>query len=460
MRIVIIGAGEVGTYLAKYLVTENHDISLIDNDPDRVQHINDHLDIETLLGSGTSVEDLQKVEVGKADLLLAISNNDEVNMLACLFGRKMGVKSAVARIDNPEVITGHPLFYREHLGIDLIINPPMLTASEATSLITPGAGSGIAEFGYGRLYLRPFEVEAGSPYTRKPIRDLKMPGALVAALIRDGHVMIPSGEDTIMDSDRIFVICKREAIAHVQRGVGESKDYIKRILIVGGGKIGAAIAHYFDVPRYKVKLFEDDRRRAWKLTEELMHVKVIDNDGGDIDVLKEEYLEATDAFVACTGSDEKNIMTALMAKEHGVERTIAIVDKPQFADLGPKLGLSATLAPRLLAAGQVLRFTRSGKVNSVSLIHEGQAEVIEFVASEDSKLINVPLMNLKLPKGMLIGAIISGNKAIIPSGKDVITAGDSVVILALHERIPYVENLLKFEGIIEMAQPLEPEPAQ
>ncbi|MCB1216095.1 Trk system potassium transporter TrkA [bacterium] len=460
MRIVIIGAGEVGAYLARYLVAENHDISLIDNNAERVQHINDHLDIETLLGSGTSVDDLSKVEVGSADLLLAISNNDEVNMLACLFGRKLGVKSAVARIDNPDVITGHPLFYREHLGIDMIINPPMLTASEATALITPGAGSGIAEFGYGRLYLRPFEVEPGSPFTRRPIKELRMPGALVAALIRNGEVMIPSGEDVIQDSDRIFVICRREAIPYVQKGVGEHKDAIKHIVIVGGGKIGAAIAHYFDVPRYRVKLFEDDRRRAWELTEELTHVKVIDNDGGDIDVLREEYLEATDAFVACTGSDEKNIMTALMAKENGVERNIAIVDKPQFAEIGPKLGLTASLAPRILAAAQVLRFTRGGRVNSVSLLHEGQAEVIEFVAGHNSRLINTPLMNLKLPKGILIGAIINGNRAVIPGGQDVITPGDSVVMLALHDRIAYVENLLRFEDVVEGDAPLDMEGAE
>jgi trk system potassium uptake protein TrkA len=290
-------------------------------------------------------------------------------------------------------------------------------------------------------------VLGGSPYTKKQLRDLQLPGALIAAVVRDGSVSIPSGDDKLEDGDKIMVICRREAIQHVQKGVGETNAHAKRVIIVGGGNIGLAIAQYFDYPRYRCTVFEPDRARAWQIAEMLRHVKVIEGDGADRSLLREESIEQTDAFVSCTGSDEKNLMTAVMAKDLGVPRTVAVVDKPQFAELGDKLGLTATLPPRILAASQVLSYIRGGQFNRISLIAEGQAEVVEFTVQQGSPLLRAPLMKLGLPKGLIVGALIRGNKAVVPKGADSMQAGDSVIMFALHEHLPYIESLLKAERI-------------
>jgi len=443
MRIVIVGAGEVGAYLARFLVAEHHNVSLVDSDPERIEHISDQLDVKGYVGSGTCVATLEEADVGNADLLLAMTNSEQVNMLASLFSKKLGVTNTIARMDSEDALIGHPGFYRRHLGIDKVINPAMLAAAEATAIIQAGCGSGIGEFGFGRIYFRPFDVADGSPATKKPLSGLHLPGALIAAVVRNGNVLIPGGDDTLIAGDRLVVICKPEAIPYVQKAVGESKDHIRRLIIVGGGAVGAAVAKYFDSPRYRVKLFEDDRRRAWELANSLNYVKVIEGDGADLEVLEEEYLATAEAFVTSTGSDEKNLMTAVLAREHGVARTIAVVDKPQSIELGKQLSITATLAPRILAANQVMAFVHGGNVNRVALIAEGQAEIIEFQAGAGLSILGKPFRELDLPRGIIVAALIRGPKALIPGGGDEIREGDSVVLFSLQERISYVESLLK-----------------
>lgn len=451
MRIVIVGAGEVGAYLAQFLVAENHQVILIDSDPEKVERISDHLDLKTVVGSGASIAVLEQAEAGKAELLLAMTNSEEVNMLSSYLGKRLGTESTIARMTSEDALTSHAGFYRKHLGIDLVINPALLAAAEATTVIQAGAGSGIGEFGFGRVHFRPFVVQPDSPFTTRQIRELHLPGALIAAVIREGEVIIPRGDDVIQAGDRLAVICKVEAIPYVQKGVGEQKDRVRNIIIVGGGEVGAAIARYFDSPRYRVKLFENNRRRAWQLAESLHYVKVIDDDGADLDVLDEEYISETEAFVAATGVDETNLMTAALARDQGVKYTIAVVDKPQFAALGKKMSLSAVLTPRILAANQVMAFVHGGNVNRVALIAEGQAEIIEFQATSRLGLLDKPLSELDLPRGIIVGALIRENKAVIPKGSDMIHEGDSVVLFTLQQRIGYVENLLRRNKTGELA---------
>lgn len=442
---MIIGAGEVGSYLAKFLVHEQHDVTMVDNNAEKLSELGEQIDLRTFCGSGASVGVLEQAEVGQADLLLAMTDSDEINMLASYFGKCLGAKRCVARVASEDVLTGHPGFYREHMGMDMVVNPAMHAAAEATSVIFEGSSAGIAEFGYGRIHCRSFEVHPGSPFTKKPIKELNLPGALIAAITRDDVILIPGGSDFLIEHDRLIIICREEAIKYVRKGVGESSATVKSIFIVGGGDIGRAIAQYFDTARFSVKLFEEDTKRAWELADELKHVKVLDNDGLDINVLKEEYIESADAFIAATGSDEKNLMACALAKEHGVPRTVAVVDNPQYTELGHKLGLTATLAPRLLAAGQILTFVRGGSVNRIALLAGGRAEVIEFQATEGSRLVGKPLKDLGLPKGVIIGAIIHGSKAQVPKGTDEIVPGDLVVIFTTEEQVGFVEKLLSHE---------------
>jgi len=460
MRIVIVGAGEVGAYLAQFLIAENHQVTLIDSDPEKIERLSDHLDLKGFVGSGSSVAVLEEAEAGRAELLLAVTNQEEVNMLAAYFGKRLGAQHTIARMTSEDALTSHTSFYRRNLGIDLVINPALLAAAEATAVIQAGAGSGIAEFGFGRIYFRPFEVEADSPFTTRPIRELHLPGALIAAVVREDKVSIPHGDDVLNDGDRLIVICKQEAIPYVQKGVGEQKDRVRNIIIVGGGDVGAAVASYFDSPRYRVKLFENNRRRAWQLAERLNYVKVIDDNGADLEVLEEEYLSDTEALVAATGGDETNLMTAALARDQGVARTVAVVDKPQFAALGKKMAISAVLMPRILAANQVMAFVHGGNVNRVALVAEGQAEIIEFQATAKLGLLDRPLSELGLPRGIIVGALIHDNKALIPRGGDMIHEGDGVVLFALQERIGYVEALLKRNQTGELPAEEAAEPVQ
>jgi len=461
MRIVIIGAGEVGAYLAQYLVAEHHNVTLIDTDPEKIERISDHLDLKVLIGSGTSINALREAEADKADLLLAMTNSPEANLLAAYSSKRLGTASTIARISSDDHAASSAGFYRQHLGIDLVINPSLLTAAEATAVIQAGCGSGIREFGFGRIHFRPFEVYPDSPFTTRPISELHLPGAMIAAMVRDGEVLVPRGDDVIQAHDRLVVICKPEAIRYVQKGVGERKDHVRRIIIVGGGDVGAAIAQYFDTPRYRVKLFEYNRRRAWQLADELNHIKIIDDDGADIDVLDEEYLSTAEAFVAATGSDETNLMAAVLAREHGVKHTIAIVDKPQFTELGKKLSITATLSPRLLAANQVMAFVHGGGVNRVALVAEGQAEIIEFQASASFEYLDQQLSEIDWPRGVRVGALIRGDKAVIPKGDDVIQEGDSVVLFAVQKLLPYVEAMLARNKEAQQALiEADPEPVQ
>lgn len=442
MRILIIGAGEVGSYLARHLVEENHNVTVIDASEERVRKLEEQIDLRGVVGSGSDVSTLELAEAGRNDLVLATSSSDEINMLAVLFSKRLGARRGVARISATQALSEHLGFYRDQMEIDLVINPALRTASAATAAITGGA-QGIAEFGFGSVQCREFEVHAGSSFTRKPLKDLKLPGALIVALLRRGEVIIPSGNDVINVDDRIVVIYRREALGHIRKGVGEQNTTARSIFIVGGGRIARAIALYFDHPRYHVKLFEDDKRRAWQLAEELEHVKVIDSSGVDIDVLRGEYLEQADALVAATDSDERDLMLAALAKEVGVKRTVAIVDQPQYTELGRLLDLTATLSPRILAANQILTFIRAGNINRVALIAEGQAEVLEFQAREGFPLLGKPLSELDLPRGIIIAALLRGTKPLIPKGDDSIQAGDSVIAFSLTERVGYLTKLLQ-----------------
>jgi trk system potassium uptake protein TrkA len=443
MRILLIGAGEVGQYLAGTLIAEHHQVTLIDSNPEKIQAVNEVLDLSAVVGSGSCFDILEKADAANAELVLAMTDSEHVNMLACYHSKIMGAKYAIARVQSEDVMHGHAQHYRYHLGIDLFINPAMLAAAEATDIMLSGHSSGISDIGFGRIYFRPFTVQEGSPLTRKTLNQIRLPGALVAALIREGEVIIPHGDDEIRQGDRLVVICKPEAIQYIQKAVGESSERISRMVIVGGGNVGSSIAKYFDNKRYKVKLFEDDNIRAWELANELMHVRIIDQDGTNLDVLEAEYLEAAEAFVSTTGSDEKNLMTAILASEHGVKRTVAVVHSSQYAELGKKMPITATLSPRILAANRVLGFVRRDNVHRVSLIAEGQAEIVEFVATSTLALLNKPLQELGMPKGIIVAALVRGTRTIIPRGDDEIREGDSVVMFCTHERIGYLEALLK-----------------
>jgi trk system potassium uptake protein TrkA len=443
MRVLIIGAGEVGSYLARFLASAHHQVTVIDCDAEKGLQLEEQVEVAVQVGSGANLDVLRSAGALETDLLLAMTSSDEVNVLSAQLGKHLGVKRAIVRIKSAELLAATQSYLREEMGIDLIVNLPMRAAAQITSLISPGKAAGITDFGFGHIHCRTFEVLPDSQYSKRPIKDLHLSGAVIVAAVRDGDVVVPSGGYQLAAGDRFFAVTKRDAVPLLQKGVGETAEHVKQIFIVGGGRIGAAVARHFDNPRYRVKLFEINKAHAYLLKEKLKHVTVIERDGLDLGALEEEYIESADAFVAATGVDEKNLIAAVLAKEHGVPRTIAIVDKLQYARMGEKLGLTGTLAPRLLAAEQILAFIQGGQVHRIALIEEGQAEVVEFHVGRTSSLIDRSLAELDLPTGVIIGAIVQGAKALIPTGKSIIRAGDAVIMCVLKERMPFVESLLR-----------------
>lgn len=442
MNIIITGAGEVGYYLAKYLTDENHSVTIIDADPRKIERIEDELDVNTVVGNGASAVVLERADVSGADLFLATTDRDEVNMLAAMIAKKLGAKSTVARIRKQEDLVGRQRFYRNLLGIDLVVNPDQLTAREAKKLVREMGSVGVEDYAYGQVHLRRHIVKPGSPITKKPLKEIKLPGEfLIVAVIREEEIIIPHGGTKIEDEDHIIIITTRETLKAIKKLVGETDLITRRVLIAGDTHIAEEVAKGLHNLPIEIKLISGDRRRAFEISEAYSHVQVIEGDCRDLTFLKEEHVELTDIFIAATDVDEVSVMAAVLAKELGAKETVVVLDKSEYIHISNRLKIDVVLSPRMLAVSKILKFVKSGNINSISLIGEGEAEVIEFTAVQGSKGVGMPLSTINLPRGAIVGAIVKEHKVIIPSGDDVIEAGDSVILFTLAENIRAVERM-------------------
>lgn len=445
MRIIIVGAGEVGFHIAQKLSEENQDVFLIDKDQEKVRRITENLDVQVILGSGTSPDTLRNSGIEDAQMLVAATDSDEVNLIACLLARHLNpyiVK--LARVRNPEYLKEKDLFGQDLLSVDQIINPESVMVETIRDLMMVPGASDVIDFVDGRVKLVGVTVKPDSPFVGRQLLSFKgMEGKLLlGAIVRGEQVIIPHGEDTLEANDMVYVVVRSDELPAVFRKLDIKDEGLRRVIIVGAGETGTALATFFDKTKINVKIIEKDNQRCTSLAETLERVIVINGDGSDKSLLQEENISDCDFMVAVTGDEDSNVLMSILAKGLGAKKTITRISKLSYIPLVSALGIDTVVSPRLSAIRAILQHIRKGKIISVAPLKGEHAEAIEAEALESSDLVNLPLSKVKFPKGSLVGAIVRNDEIIIPLGDSVIKPKDRLIIFTLQKEVPKLEKLL------------------
>ncbi len=442
VKVIIIGAGKVGSQIAQTLSAENHDVTIIDKREDIRQDLDSNMDIMTIVGNGANVRILQQAGIRQADMLIAVTRSDEVNMIACMTAKQFDVAKKIARIRNTEYMYSNSLS-KEKLGIDFVINPERATAKEIVKLLkTPTNVSEAQDFAGGRISLFGLKIEESCSFANKQIKDIHFgPDTLLVAIYRENKLIIPSGDNEVLIGDKVYILIKKENYADLELICNKKSCAMQNVLILGGSNIGIQTASLLNKIGVKTKLIEMNKAKCEKIAETLPQTLVINGDGTSIALLKEEGIETIDGFVAVTGYDEENLLVSLLAKHLGTKKVVAKISRANYIPILEKIGINAVVNPRLTTAAAILRFLRRGEIISLTLLKEGEAEVAELIAQKSSKIIDKPLKSIELPDNTIIGAIIRQGKVIIPHGEDFITENDKVIIFTKTTEIKKLEQL-------------------
>jgi trk system potassium uptake protein TrkA len=446
MRVIIVGAGEVGYQLSKFLSMEELDIVVIDQDAKKLARVSEELDVATIVADGLSPSGLTEAGAEDADMLLAVTNSDETNMIACMLGKAMfSIPRKIARIRNPEYFRNERLLSKENLDIEPAISPEVEVATAIIRLLEAPFASDVEDFEDGLIKIIGFRVPEASKLkgvALKNVRSLSPPkNFLIGMIERDGNVIVPTGDDRIKKDDIIFMPMRKWEVGDAIRFLGASAKPARKIMIVGGGRIGHYIASVMEA-KADIKIIERSAERCKYLAKSLEKSIVLHGDGSDESLLFEENIEDMDVFVSVSNNEELNIMSSLLAKRLGVKKTITIVNRTDYLSLASGLGLETVLSPRMITANSILKFVRQGDILSLTTIAEGRAEIIQARMGTSTKLTGKALKDIRMPKSSLVGSIMRGEKIIIPSGDDIIHEGDKLIFFTLRESIKAVEKLL------------------
>lgn len=448
MKIIIAGAGDVGFHLAKLLSYESQDTYVIDFDGEKLDYINNHLDVITKKGDATSIKLLKEIGIDTADLLIAVTDSQNTNFTISVIGKSLGVKKTIARIDNSEFLNECEVDFRQ-FGLDFMISPEELAANEIKMLLDQSSFNDTVAFESGLFNVM------GTPLTYKsPILNLTVKEAterfsdidfVTIAIKRQGisQTIIPRGDTTYQLDDQVYFCVPNYSMQDLYPIIGKKQINIKNVMILGGSSIGQKTAHNLCKNNFKVKLIEQNREKAELLAELLNDTLVIHGDGRDLELLEEENIRETDAFIAVTGNTETNIMSCLVAKSKGVKKTVALVENMDYIDISQTIGIQSLINKKLIAASNIFRHIRKGAVLALANLHNIDAEVFEYEVKKGAKVTAKPIKDLRFPKEAVFGGIIRDEKAIMPSGDIQITTGDKVIIFCLPEIISTVERLFK-----------------
>lgn len=443
MRVIIVGAGEVGYQIAKFLSLEFINVVVIDKDRNKLKRIVEELDVAVIEGEGGDPRTLKEAEAERADILLAVTDQDETNMIACLLGKVFNIPRKIARIRNPEYFRNERLLSKENLDIDPAINPELELAKAIERLLEVPFATDVEDFENGLIKVIGFKVPEKATLVRRSLKELGryMNRKFLVGIIERGEkTIIPSGRDVIREGDIIYMPVKKGEVENTITFLGVTAKPAKRIMVLGGGRTGYYVASAIE-SRSDVKVIERNEERCKYLSKNLKKALVLHGDGADQALLLEENIEEVDAFLALSNNDELNIMASILSKKLGAKKTIAIVNKTEYITLAHSLGLQAVLSPRLITANTILRYVRRGDILSLTTIAEDKAEIIEARIGKTSFLVGKTLEEAQ-PKASIIGAIIRGETVIIPSGSDKIIEGDKLIIFTLRESIKEVEKIL------------------
>ena len=450
MNIIIIGCGKVGMTLAELLSAENHNIVLVDESPAKIQAIPESLDALRITGNGASIGVLRDAGIREADILIAVTGQDELNLLCCLIAKKAGHCHTIARVRNP-IYNQEIGVIKEQLGISMIINPELTAAQEISRLLRFPSAIKIDTFAKGRVELLKFRVRPEFRLSDQPIHQissLNNSNILICAVERGGDVSIPGGNFILRDNDVLSIVASPQNAARFFKTIGLKTNQVRNALIVGGGKIAYYTARYLQEMKIDVRIVEISQARCEELTELLPEATIICGDGTDRQLLMEEGLGEAEAFVALTSLDEENVLLSLYAQAHSRAKLVTKVNKISFTDIINNLDIGSVIYPKYLTADYILQYVRAmsntigSNVETLYQILDNRAEALEFAIREKSQVTDIPLAKLKLKKNLLIGCINRNGEIIIPRGQDSIQVGDTVIIVTTQKGLDDIQDIL------------------
>ena len=452
MKIVIQGAGEIGSHLAKMLSREANDIAVIDDSPERLASISAIADVVAIEGPPSSLKMMREAEVQDADLFISVVPfvPQDVNIVSALLAKNLGAKKVTARIDDNDFLTPENKLLFKQMGIELMFYPEKLAADEIFDLLKHSTSSESIDFARGRLQVEVFKLEEDSPLLDMRIAEF---AAItnkeelqfrVIAISRGGQTIMPKFDTKLMYHDLVYIIATREGMQFLMKFLGKSNIEVDKVMILGGSKIAELVASQLSKKISLVKILEKDKERAMALSEKLEdNVMVVLGDGRNSELLVDEGIKDFDAFLALTGKDEANVLACVVAKKFGIERTVAEVENIEYIHLAEEMGVDSVINKKLITAGRLFKFTLSGKARLVKYMSGTDAEVLEYTVAPESAITKGALKDLSFPKDSVIGGLIRGSESMIAVGSTRIEAYDRVVVFALPEAVKEVDKFFK-----------------
>ncbi len=447
MKAIIVGAGKVGFSMAEMLSEEGHDVVVIEQSPERQKVLEDTLDVQVINGSASSFSVLRAAGVREADILLAVTEFDELNMLTCLLAKQYGTKVTVARVRNTEYLELRHISLNQLMGIDLIINPERVTAFHIAQIVKNPEALNVDYYAEGKVQLVELRIRADSPLIGKTLKDAdsSLPYNIIS-IIRNHKTIVPRGQDRFYPGDHINLMAQSSIIVEVEKLLGFNRQKINQVTILGGGRTGYYLAQNLEEQKLGIKIIEKDLKRAEKIAEKLKNTLVIHGDGSDYQLLDEENIGQSDIFIAVSDDDKINLLCSLIAKNLGVKTTICQLKRFEVIPLAEQIDIDIILNPRILTAGAILKYIRRGDIVSVTVMGEEKAEMLELFAQPGSIAVNKKIQDIKFPRGSVVGAIVRGEEVIVPDGNFRIDAYDRVIVFTLPQDLPRVEKLFLKEA--------------
>lgn len=448
MKIIIIGCGKVGYTLAENLVKQNFDVTIVDKSHNALEKAENNLDVMCIKGNGVSANILMEAGVESADLLIAVTESDEINMVCCLTAKKLGVINTVARIRDPEYAAELSIL-KEQLGLNLVINPEQAAADEIAHSISFSSAVNIENFAKGLVRMVDLKVTTDMNIIGKSIRKIDKEtnsSVLIGIVVREGKVIVPNGDFILENNDDIYVIGKHSNVYNFCKYYNRQPQKIRKVMIVGGGRISYYLSNLLNDMGIKVKIIEKSKERCQELSELLPEALIINEDGTDEEVLLSENIGEMDGFIAVTGMDEENLMSSLIAKRIGVKKVITKISRTNYINIVKEIGLDSIISPKLIITNQILKYIRGKKLESLLRIIDGQAEILEFVIKDDNSILNKPLKDLEIPKNVIIATIVRKNEIVVPHGRDVLKKGDRIIVISMGKNISCLEQLFMTMG--------------
>lgn len=445
MDVLIIGAGEIGSSIAKKLSNEKQDVTIIDTNGDKLDYLKEMADLNTIQGDGTDIEVLKQAGVEKASLIIAVTEKDEINIIVSLLSYLHGKRDAtrIARIRDKKLCQDEKLL--KSCGITLAINPDLLTAQRIFYLLNYAEAVDIMEYGEGKITIIGVKVSEDHKIVGKNLAEIKSEvkiPMLISAIKREADLIIPRGDSVLQPKDIIYIIAETKKIDNLLNELAFKVSKLKSVTISGFSECGTYISQNFASKGISTKIISSSREACEHLASILENVTVVCGDPTDPDMLKEENIDATDAFIAADKDEHQNILAALLAKQMGVKRSCCIIDKHKDVPVLEKIGIDIVISPYMVAASNIIQFVRRGKILKTDIFGDEQAEAIFFAPRPGSSIVNKPLKELELPKESLIGAIFRNGDVIIPDGNSIIRATDSVLLITLASKVSALEKKL------------------